>query len=602
MSRQKKDPFEIPPFNPQKNRQPGQKPSLPLSNNAQKNLSKDKDKEENTTPQTGLKISHYILNKTLGTGTFGKVKLAYHEYTGQEVAVKILNRRKIKNLDVVEKIKREIQNLKLVRHPHIIKLYQVISSPTEFYMVMEYVPGGELFEYIVKKGRLSEKESRTIFQQLLSGIDYCHRHNVVHRDLKPENLLLDDNQNIRIADFGLSNMMQDGEFLRTSCGSPNYAAPEVISGKLYAGPEIDIWSSGVILYALVCGVLPFDDEHVPKLFQKIRSGVFNIPDHVSKDVGYLIRRMLEVDQVKRITIEEIKKYPWFKESLPPYLFPDTQSTIDKEIIDEDIVDQVAQQFNVAPEQVHKAIENKRKEIKQKDDAASLESVAESNGNKNSELNNSLYAAYCMIIDSKIMYERAPEFYHATALTHKTMLNSQNQKAKSQYHPERIMSVLDYGPADNFSTSKVSSHSKHKPAKWHLGIRSQSPPADIMYEVYKAMKKLDFYWKQITPYNLVVRRRVKNKYAFMSLQLYQIDVRNYLLDFANRIPTTRDRHSSVSENPKKMLEADYEEIKSKSKGQGMIITKDGESKNPDQHVMMEFFEMCAILIKCLAGGG
>merc|ERR1712042_362545 len=131
-----------------------------------------------------------------------------------------------------------------------------------------------------------------------------------------------------------------------------------------------------------------------------------------------------------------------------------------------------------------------------------------------------------------MYERAPEIYHATALTHKTMLNSQNQKAKSQYHP----------------------------AKWHLGIRSQSPPADIMYEVYKAMKKLDFYWKQITPYNLVVRRKVKNKYAFMSLQLYQIDVRNYLLDFANRIPTTRDRHSSVSENPKKMLEADYEEIK------------------------------------------
>ena len=135
-----------------------------------------------------------------------------------------------------------------VRHPHIIKLYQAISSPTEFYIVMEYVSGGELFEYIVNKSRLSERETRKLFQQLISGVDYCHRHGVVHRDLKPENLLLDENKNIRIVDFGLSNITKDGQFLKTSCGSPNYAAPEVIEGRLYAGPEIDIWSCGVILY------------------------------------------------------------------------------------------------------------------------------------------------------------------------------------------------------------------------------------------------------------------------------------------------------------------------------------------------------------------
>lgn len=274
------------------------RPALPISNHSAH--------ESSLVPQGGIRIGHYILSKTLGTGTFGKVKLAYHQVTGHKVAVKILNRRKIKSLDVVAKIRREIQNLKLVRHPHIIKLYQVISSPTEFYMVMEYVPGGELFEYIVKRGKLQEEEARKIFQQLVSGIDYCHRHNVVHRDLKPENLLLDNNQNVRIADFGLSNMMSDGEFLRTSCGSPNYAAPEVISGKLYAGPEIDIWSCGVILYALVCGVLPFDDEYVPNLFKKIRSGVYHRPEHVSDDCRNLIRRMLEVDQVKRINIQEIK--------------------------------------------------------------------------------------------------------------------------------------------------------------------------------------------------------------------------------------------------------------------------------------------------------
>uniref|UniRef100_A0A4W4H541 non-specific serine/threonine protein kinase n=1 Tax=Electrophorus electricus TaxID=8005 RepID=A0A4W4H541_ELEEL len=177
-----------------------------------------------------VKIGHYILGDTLGVGTFGKVKIGEHQLTGHKVAVKILNRQKIRSLDVVGKIKREIQNLKLFRHPHIIKLYQVISTPTDFFMVMEYVSGGELFDYICKNGR--DSEARRLFQQIISAVDYCHRHMVVHRDLKPENVLLDGSMNAKIADFGLSNMMSDGEFLRTSCGSPNYAAPEVISGSL----------------------------------------------------------------------------------------------------------------------------------------------------------------------------------------------------------------------------------------------------------------------------------------------------------------------------------------------------------------------------------
>ena len=119
--------------------------------------------------------------------------------------------------------------------------------------------------------QLPENEARRFFQQIISGLEYCHKHNVVHRDLKPENLLLDENNNIKIADFGLANFLNDGCFLDTSCGSPNYAAPEVISGRMYAGPEVDIWSSGVILYALLCGRLPFDDENIPSLFRKIKS-------------------------------------------------------------------------------------------------------------------------------------------------------------------------------------------------------------------------------------------------------------------------------------------------------------------------------------------
>jgi len=272
--------------------------------------------------QALVQIGHYVLGETLGIGTFGKVKVGFHQITNHKVAVKILNRQKIKSLDVVGKIRREIQNLKLFRHPHIIKLYQVISTPTDIFMVMEYVSGGELFDYIVKHGKLSEDKARRFFQQIMSGVEYCHRHNVVHRDLKPENLLLDQNLNVKIADFGLSNMMTDGEFLRTSCGSPNYAAPEVISGKLYAGPEVDIWSCGVILYALLCGTLPFDDEHVPTLFRKIKSGVFPIPDYLNKSVVSLLCHMLQTDPMKRATAEDIHKHEWFLKDLPTYLFPD----------------------------------------------------------------------------------------------------------------------------------------------------------------------------------------------------------------------------------------------------------------------------------------
>lgn len=185
-----------------------------------------------------VKIGHYTLGQTLGVGTFGKVKIGEHQLTKHKVAIKILNRQKIKSLDVVGKIRREIQNLKLFRHPHIIKLYQVISTPTDIFMIMEYVSGGELFDYIVKHGKLQEKEARRFFQQIISGVDYCHRHMIVHRDLKPENLLLDHNMHVKIADFGLSNMMMDGEFLRTSCGSPNYAAPEV-SNKTYVNNKFN---------------------------------------------------------------------------------------------------------------------------------------------------------------------------------------------------------------------------------------------------------------------------------------------------------------------------------------------------------------------------
>jgi len=288
-----------------------------------------------------VQVGQFILGKNLGIGAFGKVKLATHAVTGHKVAVKILNKAKIKQLGMEEKVQREINILHLCTHPHIIRLYEVVDTPSDIFLVNEYVSGGELFDYIVSKGRLSADEARNFFHQIVSGVEYCHFQKIVHRDLKPENLLLDANHNIKIADFGLSNLMRDGDFLRTSCGSPNYAAPEVISGHLYAGPEVDVWSCGVILYALLCGSLPFDDESIPNLFKKIKSGMYSLPTHLSQLARNLIPRMLEVDPMKRITIPEIRLHPWFQHKLPPYLrHPPELMEKQERVVDPEVIDEV----------------------------------------------------------------------------------------------------------------------------------------------------------------------------------------------------------------------------------------------------------------------
>lgn len=278
-------------------------------------------------PASKRRLGQYEILKTLGEGSFGKVKLATHKVSGQKVALKIISRGKLVTRDMAGRIEREIQYLQLLRHPHIIKLYTVITTPKEIVMVLEYA-GGELFDYIVNHGRLHEDKARKFFQQIVCAVEYCHRHKIVHRDLKPENLLLDDAWNVKIADFGLSNIMTDGNFLKTSCGSPNYAAPEVISGKLYAGPEVDVWSCGVILYVLLTGRLPFDDEYIPALFKKIQQGNYTVPNYISPGAARLIRKMLQVNPVSRITVQEIRQDPWFIKDLADYLQPPVEEFLD----------------------------------------------------------------------------------------------------------------------------------------------------------------------------------------------------------------------------------------------------------------------------------
>ncbi|XP_077144017.1 serine/threonine-protein kinase BRSK2 isoform X13 [Ranitomeya variabilis] len=208
-------------------------------------------------------------------------------------------------------VEREIAILKLIEHPHVLKLHDVYENKKYLYLVLEHVSGGELFDYLVKKGRLTPKEARKFFRQIISALDFCHSHSICHRDLKPENLLLDEKNNIRIADFGMASLQVGDSLLETSCGSPHYACPEVIRGEKYDGRKADIWSCGVILFALLVGALPFDDDNLRQLLEKVKRGVFHMPHFIPPDCQNLLCGMIEVDPIKRLTLENIQKHSWY---------------------------------------------------------------------------------------------------------------------------------------------------------------------------------------------------------------------------------------------------------------------------------------------------
>lgn len=305
----------------------------------------------------GQRLGDYLILDAIGKGSFGKVKRGVHVPSGQAVAIKILNRQKLKSANMDKKIRREIKILKLFRHPNVCRLYEVITTSTDIFLIMEHVEGGELYEYIVKQGRLREDAARYIFQQIVCALEYCHHFRVVHRDLKPENILLGANLQVKLIDFGLSNLMQDGDFLATSCGSPNYAAPEVISGKLYHGPEVDVWSCGVILYALLCGCLPFDEETIPLLFSKIKKGKYNVPPHVTAGAKALLDQVLAVDPLVRLTVPQIRDNQWFNGNLPLHLvFNEAAFESNWDRASAGIVDQVKQLMNVKDKDIRNQIE------------------------------------------------------------------------------------------------------------------------------------------------------------------------------------------------------------------------------------------------------
>ncbi|GMJ01638.1 SNF1-RELATED PROTEIN KINASE 3.8, CBL-INTERACTING PROTEIN KINASE 10, SOS3-interacting protein 1 [Hibiscus trionum] len=262
-------------------------------------------------------MGKYELGRLLGQGTFAKVHRARNLETGMSVAIKIVDKERVLKVGMMDQIKREISIMRLVRHPNVVELYEVMATKTKIYIVMEYAKGGELFNKVVK-GKLKEDAARRYFQQLISAVDFCHSRGVCHRDLKPENLLLDEHGNLKVTDFGLSALAEtkheDG-LLHTTCGTPAYVAPEVINRRGYDGCKTDIWFCGVILYVLLAGYLPFQDSNLMEMYRKIGKGEFKFPNWFAPEVRRLLLKILDPNPSTRISIEKIKEHPWFRKGL-----------------------------------------------------------------------------------------------------------------------------------------------------------------------------------------------------------------------------------------------------------------------------------------------
>ncbi|XP_061342671.1 CBL-interacting protein kinase 5-like [Gastrolobium bilobum] len=279
-------------------------------------------------------MQRYELGRMLGQGNFAKVYHGRNLKTGQSVAIKVFNKEMIMRVGLMEQIKREISIMRLVRHPNIVQLYEVMASKTKIYFAMEYVKGGELFDK-VSRGKMSEDVARKYFQQLIDAVGYCHTRGVYHRDLKPENLLLDENGDLKVSDFGLSVLVEtrnnDG-LLHTTCGTPAYVAPEVIKKKGYDGAKADIWSCGVILYVLLAGYLPFNDKNLMVMYRKISQADFKFPQWFRSDVKRLLYRILDSNPRTRINMTKIMQSNWFRKGYEQIEAPPLSPTKNAEII------------------------------------------------------------------------------------------------------------------------------------------------------------------------------------------------------------------------------------------------------------------------------
>ncbi|KAJ8514810.1 hypothetical protein ONZ45_g7707 [Pleurotus djamor] len=645
------------------------------------------DLMDTSTPLPPSKLGEYTVIQDIAEGTFGKVKMAVHTVTGHKVAMKFISKAVIHQSKTKVRVQREVEYMRKLRHPHIVKLYEVISTPMDIIIVLEYA-GGELFNYIVHHGRMPEHRARRFFQQIVSGVEYSHRLGIVHRDLKPENVLLDDDLNVKIADFGLSNEIIDGSFLKTSCGSPNYAAPEVISGQLYTGPEIDVWSCGVILYVMLCGKLPFEDDDVTTLFSKITQGIYTTPHHVSSDARNLIASMLVVDPLKRITIPDIIEHPFFVVDLPRYLTPlppprgPLLGTLTSLVAPPKVLDfEFIEGLGRIEEDVVAELANRMSGV-DKDDI--WECLRRDDGVQG----NAVKVAYLLLRDKRRLgrdladFEEQERDAQLAAMDPRNALspaalspgggdleeNPFEAEFNGEYEddddedddPFALMPAVENPEINNFSvlntslpeqlpeqhhlTSYMSAkrswagnkEKKQHRTKWHFGIRSRSPPMEVMLEIYRTLKALGMEWKEkkslgglggVRPrrgtgtiervrdmdgpghvdhkaatgvYFVETRARVQDVVVLMNLQLYMVDSINYLVDFHHK----KSYRASTEPGAGKFDMAVFDPLLSEtSSDSGRSINKDTNFVKDDDIVSpFVFMDVACRLILELAGGG
>ncbi|TRM68013.1 snf 1 [Schizophyllum amplum] len=636
------------------------------------------------------KLGEYVVLEDIAEGTFGRVKMARHIVTGHKVAMKYIPKEAINKDKNKTRVRKEFEYMRALRHPHIIKLYEVISTPTDIIFVMEYA-GGELFNYLINNGRLPLEQARHFFQQIVSGIEYSHRLKIVHRDLKPENILLDDDLNIKIADFGLSNQISDGDFLSTSCGSPNYAAPEVIMGAVYAGPEIDVWSAGAILFVMLCGRLPFEESDMTTLFNKICQGSYSIPAFVPPEARNLITQMLTVDPVKRISVPDITQHPFFTTNLPKYLIPlppppgpvlgtlsslvTQPKTLDFEVIEglgrieENIIDDLASRMSgVDKDDIWEALRRDdgiqgnavkvaylllRDKGRMGKDIAQFEepqrdaqlavmdprnllspAVLSPSGGEESNPFESEFGTYdddeeeeedeeLESLISPTAIEPHPDVNNFAVLN-----SSLPEQLPEQHHLQSYMSAKRAGAGTR------ERERRHR-TKWHFGIRSRSPPMEVMLEIYRTLKTLGMEWKEkkslgglggVPPrhsgsvhveraseldgvdlkaaaqvYFVETRARVADVVVLMNLQLYMVDSINYLVDFHHK----GSYRASTSPEAGRF---DVAPLAEHHHGEGrpctMVEWKEKEQVAKEDEVVSPFVFMdvaCRLILE-LAGGG
>ena len=308
-------------------------------------------------------VCEFVLGEKLCEGTFGVVRMAINRQTGEKVAIKILEKSKLTNYKDKNRLDREINILNKIHHPNIVKLFCTIETDRQIFIIMEYIKGNELFQYILVRKKLEEEEAFYFFIQIINCIDYLHKVKIAHRDLKAENIIIEQGKKeIKLIDFGLSNIYEDGELLSTACGSPFYAAPEMLEGKSYKGSTVDIWSAGIVLFYMLCGYFPFEDSNNDKLYKKICKGKFEIPKFLSKNAKDLISKILVVNIQRRINIKDIKKHPWVlnyleKDKSYGNIFKHIGLNTNKYIIpiDEDIVDEISTKYNIDKIQIRENV-------------------------------------------------------------------------------------------------------------------------------------------------------------------------------------------------------------------------------------------------------